>query len=117
MFIVFPPVDALPPAVPRPLPSNFTLAPQPPAFTGRPFPAPGALGSGSPPVQPNQWLLGAFQPQSMETVLFTPAGPYPLPPVPIVPIPPPPVVGDVLGVTGGNALGLVNGTNNLGVLT
>jgi hypothetical protein len=114
VFIVFPPVDSLPPSSPPTPPTSFTLAPAPPALTGG-FPGAGAMAMGSAPVNPNQWVFGAFQPQSMESVLFTPAGPYPLPPVPIRPVPP--VTADDLGVTLGNALGLVNNVDNLGVLT
>lgn len=93
MFIVFPPVDSLPPAMPSPLPSNFTLAPQVRGPTGFAFAAPGALPMGSAPMTPNQWLLGAFQPQS--TGFGTQAGPYPLPSFPIVVPPVPPVSGSV----------------------
>jgi hypothetical protein len=116
MFIVFPPEGSLSPVSAPTPPSNFTLSPAPPTFTGG-FPGPPSMAVGTAPVQPNQWVFGAFQPQSMESVLFTPAGPYPLPPVPIIPIPPPPVTADDLGVTMGNALGLANNVDNLGVLT
>jgi hypothetical protein len=74
------------------------------------------MAQGGPPVQPNQWLFGAPLQDGGYFGPFILAGPYPLPPFPIV-NPLPPITADDLGVTFGNALGLANAVDNLGVLT